>query len=179
MTPLKLPYEGKWVSEGDKFGDELVSSGRSQDFVVHLSWEPGPRTAPGVHFRLVVTLESSNTPGSCTNSGELDLPDLTIDQERNPDWEVLGPDIPEYEGRQASNVKGRPAVPSARTRLLAAGERIELRVRCYDWLCFGVLRVDVESESSPSGSPPSMLVIKFPADLNENGLPDALEHRHR
>ncbi|HEY3226667.1 MAG TPA: hypothetical protein VGK61_06725 [Planctomycetota bacterium] len=184
---------GQWVPEGDKFGNEFEPSSISRDFVVHLMWMPAPHTPVGTRTRIGVTLFSSNHPGSCTNSGERTLPDVTIEKDRNPAWNIatgetvragippvlLGIDIPEYAGQQSSNIRGSPAPRlTALSPFLNAGEVIELRISSYDWLGDGTLIIEagLERDWQAPRRPPK--ILSFPTDLDGNGLPDALEHRH-
>jgi len=184
---------GSWIPEGDKFGDELKPSGMSLDFVVHLMWRPAPKTPAGTRTRIGVTLFSSNHPGSCTNSGDRRLPDVTIEKDRNPKWTVatgetvragnppvlLGPDILEYGGEQSSNVRGA-SVPglSALSPFLSAGEVIELRISSYDWLGNGTLYIEAGVERNRREPRLAPVTLEFPTDNDKNGLPDALEHGH-
>ena len=185
---------GPWIPEGDLHGDELLPSVAAKDFVAHLTWRPSPHTPEGIKTRIGVTLLCSNHSGSCTNAGTLSLPDMTIEKERNPAWTVasgetvrpgnppliLGIDIPEYPGRQSSNI--RSAAGRRLTALsppLAAGEVIELRASCYDWLGDGTLFIEAGVEREWQWPRPQPKILEFPADLDRNGLPDVLEEVER
>jgi len=157
-----------YLPEGDSAGDELKPAAASKDLTINCSWSGsgGPR-------QIVAFLFSSNLQGMCTNSGDLTLPDFTVEASRNPEWTIQGADISEYAGTQSSNtVDFSGGFPTAiTTNPVPAGTVVPLKITSYDWGGTCVVRV----VATPIGECVSALPVVAPQDGDGDKLPDKWE----